>query len=700
MALIGNIRKHSGLIVIVIGVALAAFVLGDFFKPGTGPKTNDIGEISGENVTYRDFSYKVDEELENQKQKQEKEILAPDDVFQAKELVWNQIIREIIMGKEYDELGIAVSSDELFDQVQGPVPHQYILQYFKDPETGQYNPSLVLNFLKTLDQREPEAKDQWLMLEKAIKADRLNTKFNNLISKAYYLPGIFAKREYINQNRKAKITFVGANYKTIPDSSINLKEDDFKNYYEEHKNEYKQDASRNIDYVIFEVNPSQEDRDKIDIEVKEIYAEFLKIEEDYANFVNATSDTRYDSTFHKEGSLPVRIDSIMFNSPVGTMISPYDEENAWHMAKLLDVQYRPDSMKMSFILITHIDAKVSQEITRTKEEAKALADSLLEVLKLEPQKFEEFVMAMSDDPATKEKFGDIGWFADQSILGPFNDFCLKGNIGDLAIEETNFGFHILKITDKMEDVKKVRVAMINRLIEPSSNTFQDIYAKANKFASDNNTLELFENSGMNIRKAENVKIMDNNIPGVKFPRIIIQWAFHESSQKGSVSQVYDIDNNFVVALVREVKEKGVATLDQVKANIEPFVIREKKAEILIDRINKANLTSIAQASTHFKTAVDTTDITFYAYNLSNYGPEPAVVGATFALKQGELSKPIKGNSAVYMVVVNEFIEAQEIQNYSMIIMQMANGYLSRVRYELFNAMKENADIVDNRGLFY
>lgn len=702
MALIGNIRKHSGLIIIVIGVALAAFVLGDFFKPRSGPRTTDIGEIAGENIPYRDFSQRVDEEVELMKERQETDVLTPEDVFQAKETVWNEIVREIVMGEEYDELGVTVSPEELFDQVQGPSPHQYILQYFKDPETGQYNPSLVLNFLKTLDQREPEAKEQWLMLEKAIKADRLNTKFNNLIAKAYYLPDIFAKREYNNQNRKAKIQFVRADYQSVPDTEIKLTEKDFEKYYEEHKNEYKQDATCDIDYVIFEVKPSAEDREKIDAEVQEIYAEFLKIEDndDYENFVNATSDSRYDSTFHKQGSLPVRIDSIMFNSEVGTVVPPYVENDAWHMAKLLDIQYRPDSMRMSFILITHKDTRVSQEITRTKEEAEALADSLLEVLENEPGKYEEFVQTYSDDPVTREKNGDIGWFADQSVLGSFNQFCLDGAIGELGIVETNFGYHIVKVTDKMEPVKKVRVAMIERLIEPSSGTFQNIYAQANKFASENNTPELFQNSGMNIRKAEDVKIMDNNLPGIKYPRIIIQWAFQETTPEGAVSQVYDIDNSFVIALLKEKREKGIATLDQVKATIEPLVRREKKAEILINKINEANPTTLGQVSALVNAPVDTTEITFYAYNLLNYGPEPEIIGATLALKEGELSKPIKGNSGVYCILVKQFIEAPETQNYNSIRMQMANGYLSRVRYELFNALKENSNIIDNRGMFY
>jgi parvulin-like peptidyl-prolyl isomerase len=357
-------------------------------------------------------------------------------------------------------------------------------------------------------------------------------------------------------------------------------------------------------------------------------------------------------------------------------------------------------MKMSFILITYKDTRVRQEITRTKEEAKALADSLLKVLNGNPQKFDEFVLTFSDDANTKEKGGDIGWFADQSILGPFNDFCLNGNIGDLAVEETNFGFHILKITDKMKDVKKVRVAMIDRFIEPSSQTFQDIYSQANKFATKYNTLELFENSGMNIRKAEKVRIMDNKLPGIKFPRIIIQWAYKETTQKGSVSQVYDIDNSFVVAMLRDKREKGVATLEQVKANIKPLVMREKKAEIIIDKINKANPTNLNQVAALYNATIDTTETTFYGYNLLNYGPELTVIGAAMAMKQGELSKPIKGNAGVYVVLVNEIVEPPELPNYNMIVMQMANGFNSRVRYELFNALKESADIVDNRGLFY
>ena len=200
MAIIGRIRKHSGLAVIFVGVAIAAFVIGDFGKKRV-KGTNDVGSVNGDVITHADFNSKVEEMIQMQKDNNPNEKITDDQTYNIRQSTWNNMVKEMIMAKEDDQLGLTVSSDELFDQVQGKNPHRYILQYFKDPKTGAYDPSMVLNYLKNLDQMEPKNKEQWIRFEKAIKDDRLQTKFNNLISKAYYVPKAFLQKEYQNQNR-------------------------------------------------------------------------------------------------------------------------------------------------------------------------------------------------------------------------------------------------------------------------------------------------------------------------------------------------------------------------------------------------------------------------------------------------------------------------------------------------------------------
>ena len=270
MALIGQIRKKSGLLVIVIGVALAAFVLGDFFKPGNRRQVNYIGDIDGEEILALEFNEKVEQNINAIKQNQKKEQLTAAEVYSAKQTIWNNMLNKIILGKEYDELGIIVTPDELFEQVQGETPHRYILQYFKDPQTGEYNPQLVLDYLKQLDQMDQNAIEQWVNFEQAIKDDRINTKYKNLISKGYYVPKAFIPKENDLNLRKAKLRIVASDVKSIPDSIVEITDKDYNKFYEENIHLYEQEASRDIDYIVFDVKPSPDDRRLISQDVHKI----------------------------------------------------------------------------------------------------------------------------------------------------------------------------------------------------------------------------------------------------------------------------------------------------------------------------------------------------------------------------------------------------------------------------------------------
>ncbi|MEI6576256.1 MAG: SurA N-terminal domain-containing protein [Bacteroidota bacterium] len=706
MAIIGKIRKRSGLIIIIIGIALAAFVLGDFLKPGKrGKQVNYVGEVAGENIPYVDFAQKVDEQIENTKQRDKKDKLTSDEVFNVRQQTWNQMVRDLVLGKQYDNLGVAVSTDELFDLVQGKNPHQYILQYFQDPNTKQYNPQLVVNFLKQLDQVEPAQKKNWLMLEKAIKEDRLNTKYNNLLGKAYYMPKAFLQRDYVEKNRRYNVRMVAAPYQTVDDKTITLTDADYQKYYDENKNQYDQEASRDMDYVLFELLPSETDRKQIAEDVAKIYQEFSQ-STDVPNYVNANSDTKYDSTWKKAHVLLPRIDSAMFNSAVGTFIPPFIENNKYSMAKLLDVQMRPDSMKASHILISFAGSAVGdQKITRTKEKAQKMADSLMVILKKNAAQFPAIAASLSDDNSNKAKGGDLGWFTDGSMVSPFNEACVKGNVGEIKLVETVFGFHLIQIADKKAAVKKVKVAILDRRIEPSGKTIQDIYAKASEFAGDNTTLEAFEKTcqakALNKRVADYLHAMDNSLPGLAGARNVVQWAFNDETKKESVSSVFEIEGSYVVAAVRELRDKGIPPLDQLKKQIEPLVRRDKKSEKLIEKMKQSGTTDLYQLATKITSKVDTiADVVFFSGNLPKFGPEPEVLGTISNMKLKGISAPVKGNNAVYVVMLDSIKEAPETKDYTMFQRQVSFGFTNRVAGQAYQTLEKMAKLVDNRVKFY
>jgi len=708
MALIGTIRKHSALAVILVGVAITAFIVSDLFtgRGKRGHALTSIGTIAGEEITVKDYNQRVEDNIETQRSNQNKANLTAQETFDIRQSTWTQYLNEIIMGKEYDNLGLTVTTDELFALVQGPHPHSLIRQYFQDPATKQYSPEMVLNFLQNLDNMKPEVKKQWLNLEKYIKDDRLTQKYQALVAKAYYVPQAFAAMDFQNKKKNAEIRNVAIRYTTIKDEDVVLADKDYEAYYEKNKQMYEQEPSRDLDYVVFDVLPSSEDRTQTRESVNQIYSDFRNTP-DYATFVNSTSDKRYDSTWFKKGQLPVTIDSLLFSSPVGTFVPPYEDNNAWHMARLMDIQARPDSMKAEHILISYKGAyKAAESVKRTKEEADRLADSLLNVLRVDDTKLKALASQFSNDGSAKENNGDLGWFADGNMVYQFNEAVLKGKVGDLVKVATPFGFHVIKITGKQEPVTKIRAAIIDRAIAPSSKTFQDIYTKASTFAGENNTRTKFETAvtdqGLNKRSATYQKEMGNSIPGIDNPREIVRWAFTEGIKKDEISPVFDVGGSYVVAVLTTIRQKGVMPLEQVKDNIKNFVMNEKKASIIKDKYKSAGSSDIYQIARDFNTKVDTNlTLTFASRNIPGFGSEFQVIGEIFTLKEGDLSEPIQGNGGVFVVKVDRFYEPPQPANYNANRDQMTAAFRSRMNSNpMFSALQKKAKIKDNRILYF
>lgn len=707
MALIGDIRKRSGLLTIIIGAALALFVLGDFISNRRGPRrgTNVIAEINGEKILATDFNQRVEENSEAQKLNSGKDNLTPDEQFQIRQQTWDQVINETLLQEQVSKLGLTVSTEELNDQITGKNPHTYIVQSFRDPKTGQFDPANVVNFLKNLDKVDPQMKQRYLLIEKAIKEDRLSTKYRNLIGKGFYVPKAFAKRDYEARNTHIKSSYYGAPYTSIADSVVKLTDQDYEQFYNENKFRYQQDASRDIEYVAFDVKPSAEDRDKINREVQNLYNEF-KTTQNVISFVNSTSDERYDSTWMKKGKLPYQIDSLMFNSPIGTTYGPYIENNMFQMARLVDVQNRPDSLRASHILISYQGTNVNPDTKLTKEQAKEKADSLYKVVKANPGKFDELAATVNDDKTAAKTNGDLKMFADGAMVPAFNNAVLNGKVGEILVVETQFGFHIVKITGKTIPEKKVRVAIVKRAIEPSSKTMQDVYTTASQFASEAKDLEgfnkLVDDQKLTKRLAERINVEQNSLPGLPQARQIVTWAFDSKTKKGSISHVFDLDGRYLVAVLKEVREKGTPTLDQLKDFIEPLVKRDKKAETLTAEINKTikSISDIAMGYRQLGMKADTNEVTFASSNLPGYGKEDAVIGTLFSMKQGEMSKPVKGNQAVFILVSDQIIPAPPKDDFTSEKRMLTNAFMTRAQREPTEALKKVADIEDHRLMFY
>lgn len=703
MAILGNIRKRSGLAVIFVGVAIAAFVLGDIGKR-TWRSVPPMGEVAGEKIAGKDFELKVEENLKLTKQNSKKENLTSEETFQVRQSTWSQMVNEIVMNKAYDELGLTITEDELTEQIQGKNPHKYIVSNFTDPKTGQFSPEMLNNFFQNIDKLEPEVKQQVEGLIAAIKSDRLNTKYMSLVGKGYYMPKALAQKDYQLKNQKANFTYVSQSFTLISDSAVTLTDKDYQAYYEKNKKNYEQEESRDLDYVIFEVQPSAADREEASKAINKLYAD-MQAANDLVDFVNFNSEERYDSTFKKKGTLPVQIDSILFNSAVGTMVGPILDNNTFTVAKLVDVQTRPDSLKASHILIAYKEAYGAQDVKRTKEQAKKLADSIFAAVKGDKKKFEDLALKYSNDPSAKEKKGDLGWFADGNMVHPFNKAVLDAKVGDITKAESQFGFHVINVTGKTAPLKKVRVALVKQTITPSNKTRQEVYTQASSFAGQNRTTEAFNKAvadqGLNKRTKDFTSPMEMGLPGIETGREVIRWAFSQEVKAGDVSDVKDIDGKYVVVNLKKIKTKGIASLEDLKQSIEPMVKKEKKIEILAEKMAKASATSLSALAQNLNAKVDTaTDITFFTYNLPGAGREPRVLGEVFSMNKGETSKAIKGENFAFIVHVEDFTDAPAKSDLSAEARQLESSFNARISNSITRTLEKLADVKDNRVLYY
>jgi len=700
MAILQGIRNKAGLLVsIVIGLALFAFIMGDFLRSGRSllrGNANEIAEIGGKSVPYKEYNALVEQLTDNYKRNTNKSGLDEATTEQLREQAWETLVKKYVMQDAYESLGIDVSPDELFDMVQGKNIDKQVKQIpiFKNKQTGQFDRTLVIRFLKSLDQ-DPSgnARSSWLAFEKVLIENRKLSKFFNLIKKGYYVPKVIAKEMQRNDNEKANFNYVMDNYSSISDSSITVPNEAIQKYYNDHINTYKREESRDINYITFDIIPSEQDNDVAKKWINDIIVDFKKTDDD-KTFTNINSDHPFDDKWYKKGELPAKLDSFMFASDTGAIYGPYFENNTYKLAKLSAIALLPDSAKARHILI-----QPSKELPYPK--ARALADSIKGLLE-NGADFVTLARQFSADKNSLAKGGDLGWFKSGDMVKEFEDSVFMAKKGDIITTTSKYGIHVVEVEDKGPVSKKVQVAIIARNVEPSDATRQIYYAKASRFAGENNTSEKFdaavEKEGKTKRIASNLKKMDKTIAGLESPREVIKWAY--TAEKGDISPVFELDNKFVVAQLSKVVKKGPALLGDVTNEIKVAVVKEIKGQKLIKKLSQANAKSLEEYSSKLNLPLQNAEnVVFSAYTIPGAGIEPEVIATATTIQPNIMSQPIAGNNGVFVlqVISTDSVGTATIETEQM---KLSRDIIYRVDYQAYDALKKAANISDERSKFF
>jgi peptidyl-prolyl cis-trans isomerase D len=705
MATLENIRKRGPLVSIIIGLALLAFILGDLINNGqklmSGSRSR-VAEVKGESISIQELQERINNLVNIYEIQTGQSSLDERTTKGIRDQIWNQTVREYVLKDSYSDLGIGVTSEELVEMVRGTniSADPMIQQIFTDKETGKFNPTQAIEFFRNLD-RDPKAKTFGLYLEKEMQSNRMFTKYATLISKGINVTDLEARDAFKERMEMVDIKYVVKQYNTVSDSSLTVSDDDISDYYKKHKKDFDQKYTRDIAYITYDVIPSQEDQQFAQTYVTKIKSDFAKTTDNEV-FVNRNSDSPFDQKHYAKGGLKNKnLDSLMFSSEVGTVYGPYLEDGSYKLAKLVSESELPDTVGVRHILL-QVDGKKIKD----NDQAKKVADSIKAALK-NKEDFGKLAEKYSADSQNNKKGGVLDKFAEggSGLGSKFEDACFSGEKGDVQIVETQFGVDVVEITYQTAKVKKIQAAVIERKIVPGKKTYAEIYNKANKFAAENTTAEQFENTvkkeGLTRKVVTDLEPMTDVIAGIGSPRQIIQWVFNEDNKKGAVSGIFESDDRFIIAVITQIKPKGIAPLEQVKDIISAIVKKQKKGEKFAAEFKKdlAGGKSLDQLGMNI---IEAKNLSFSSGRLPQGGNEPAVIATAVKTGKDKISAPVIGENGVYVLDVTSITGIADLKTADVKAdrTNLVQRNQFRAQREAYEALKDKANVVDQREKFF
>ena len=703
MAILGKIRQRSIFLILVIGMALFAFVISGVFdgnSANSGP-TDPIAVVNDEEIDLTFFRQMVEQTERTYNYS----------TLQSVNLVWNQVLRNTIFNQEFEKLGIDAGKDQL-EQIISSDEAVINNPNFQN-EAGFFDFGIFTDYIAQLRVQEPAAYENWKAQEQSIINVAKQRIYLDLIKSSGGMTEAEARTLYHFENDNINIEYLQIPFDEIPDSLVSVSDAEVKQYIKSHEKAYERSASRNLQYVLFDESPTEDDLAAIRLRLEGLKDEQIayndvskltdtiqgfRTAENIIDFVDRYSEIPFDSIYRPRGEFNNEYADILFGLEVGEVFGPYRDGNYFKISRLLD-RKEEASLRASHILIAFEGAtRAPSTITRSKAEAQREANRVLRLARRSGADFEGLAREYSDGP-TKTRGGDLGFFQEGQMAEPFFDFVNKNRVGRIGLVETEFGFHIIKVTDK-DDL--AMIADVANEAVASDETANEIFRKATQFEIESIDASDFIGSAekyqYTVRPVKQITALEENLPGLFNQRQIVRWAYDDETRIGDVQRFTLSSGGYAVVQLTAINKKGLASIDEVGAEVRNKILQDKKAALIEKQY--ANETLEALAEKEVFTLETASAINQKNPTLVGAGNEPYVVGAAFTMEEGAVSGLIQGERGMYKIKVLKKNEAEPLEDY----LQYSREYLRDASFRLleniFVALESNAAIEDNRALYY
>ena len=704
MAILGEIRKRSWLLVGVIALALLAFLVNpDTIDKVFGKNPNILGKVNGEEITRDELS---DQLFIMQQQAQQQ----GQPTKGLEEQAWQILVQSKLIKQQFEKMGLKLTDEIFWSQLQYDPIFAQNQQYFD--EKGNFKLQEIKSEIEKAQATNPENYNFWLKNKKAIEYRMMaRILFGNITA------GITVSKKEAElmmkfRDEMANIDFVKVDYLEFSKkNNVKVTTQDLADYIKLHPTRFKATASRNLAYAYFPATPSAQDDAATLNEINKLYLKGTDASNGAENFQNTKNDSMFvelnsDVPFIPQyvglNQVPQGIKDKIATATIGQTFGPYKEQNLYVVSKLLDKK-ASDSTQSKHILIAYKGAERSTA-SRTKEAAKKIADSLLAVIKADPAKFAEG-LKLSDEPNAVERNGSVGWTTPTSPFAPgYLKFLADNPKGTTGLAETSFGYHIINVEDKKSGSMTYKIAHLAKNVKASDKTENQVLTQATRFIqqtegkSFNQFKNLAEKNKYRFDNPKTVGRFQGTLPGLGTDKDsdIISWAFDKKRNIGD-TDIFTVEGtgDRIVAYVVGKQDEGLADPETVRDQIEPIVKNKLLAKKIIEKINTGKYTSLDQVAKAFGTTKANAVVNLFNPSV-NGSMEPRVAGAAFGLASNKLSQPVEGMTGVYLVVKKSVTTNKMPGDVKQIIQSMAQQNAQQFTGSFLKSLQDNADIKDYR----
>lgn len=700
MATLEKIRSKGLLLLIVVGLALVVFIVGDLVNSGSTyfqENSANVAVINGDKVKIRDYAEKMDQ-FNDVVKLQYGNNINDEMTEQIRQMVWESTVTEKVIGDECKNIGMMITKNELADMLVGNniSPMMMNNQMFFN-ENGQFDVNVVKQFITMLDSEEATQnipyeqlrlyRNYWRYWEHAIKTNRLQEKYTNLLNAALVVNPLEAQYAYDNAKVSADAVYAMKNYFAIADSTINVSDAEIKALYNKKKEQFKQKQSADVKYIVVDIKPSAEDFAEVEKWINNLKDEFTTTE-DIAAVVNSNSDVQYRGENLVKEQIDADFQEFAFTGKAGDVMGPIFVDNTYKMARIIENGIASvDSVNLSNMYLRRETAEATQ----------ALADSIMDAVK-KGADFAELAKTHSllQNAANG---GEIGWVSEmgleKKIATPAFSTPAKGMF---QVKEGN-DINLFYVNELGQKTTKAKVAVLARTVDATSRTHAELYNKMKQFIVDNNTIEKLEaeatNNGYVVMTAKNLDINATEINNVKKAREVVRWIFE--NKEGVISDIFEVEDKIIAVAVDQHNEEGYRSIESVRPQLLAELRKEKKGDVLVAEMNGKTMAQLATEGFRVDTVRNINFASTYAGSIGN---EPSLFARVAGAEVEKESAPIKGNTGAYIfkVISKEETTKPYNEKEEMVMLETREAYMNS--YLAIEALKEAANIEDMRYKYY